>query len=117
MPNTHSAAKAMRSSEKKRMRNQSIKSALKTSLSRAEKLIAQGSEEAGKTLLKAASALDKAAQSGIIHANNAARHKSHLAKKMNLARKLAIAALPAVAPEPLAAKTRKPTTRRAKPKS
>ena len=121
MPNTSSAAKAMRSSPRKRMRNKSIKSALKTFLSKAEKLMTQNAaEEAAAGVAKATSALDKAAQKGIIHANKAARHKSHLAKKLAEAQRsaaaAAAAAAAAVAPEEAPAKPRKRATRKAQPK-
>jgi small subunit ribosomal protein S20 len=56
----------------------------KTSINRAEKLIFTGElEEAQKAVVAAISDLDKAAEKGIIHSNNAARRKSRLMKKLN----------------------------------
>jgi small subunit ribosomal protein S20 len=61
-----------------------MNSALKTSIGQAEKLIIEGElEPAAEAVKKATTALDKAAQKGIIHVNNAARRKSRLTKKLN----------------------------------
>jgi small subunit ribosomal protein S20 len=52
----------------------------------AKDLVLAGNVEAGKAAVAAAvSSLDKAAEKGIIHPNNAARRKSRLAKKLNQA--------------------------------
>lgn len=86
MPKTKSAIKAMRASRRKRSQNQPIRSAVKTYLAKAEDLISEGELEAAKAaVMRAISALDKAAQKGVIHPNNAARHKSRLMKKLNQA--------------------------------
>jgi small subunit ribosomal protein S20 len=88
MPASKSAEKQMRSSEKKRLRNQSTRSRCKTTITKAEKLIFSGDlEPARKAVGVAISSLDKAAEKGIIHANNAARRKSRLMKKLNEATK------------------------------
>ena len=64
----------------------SIKSATKTHLTRAEKLIlANEVESAQQAVGVAISAIDKAAQKGVIHPNTAARRKSRLTKKLNRA--------------------------------
>jgi small subunit ribosomal protein S20 len=65
----------------------SARSRCKTEISKAEKLIFSGEiESAEKAVVTAISVLDKAAEKGIIHANNAARRKSRLLKKLNEAR-------------------------------
>jgi small subunit ribosomal protein S20 len=46
-------------------------------------------EQAELMAHQAISALDKAAQKGVIHQNNAARHKSRLMKQLNQARQQA----------------------------
>jgi small subunit ribosomal protein S20 len=85
LANTKSALKMMRVAERRRMRNKPVRSAAKTYISRAEKLIAlQDKESARAAVIKAVSVLDKAAEKGIIHPNNAARRKSRLMRKFNL---------------------------------
>jgi len=77
-----SVMKRLRSSVKKKMYNKSYKSAAKTYVALAEDLIFDSQlEEADKVISKATKALDKAAQKGIIHPNNAARRKSRQVKK------------------------------------
>lgn len=84
MPNSKSAKKQVRVSEKKRIHNKGYRSQCKSSVTKAEKLIFSGDVEgATKAVLTAVSSLDKAAEKGIIHANNAARRKSALMKKLN----------------------------------
>jgi small subunit ribosomal protein S20 len=74
----------MRVSERKQLRNKSIRSLCKTNVTKAEKLIFSGElEGAQKAVVAAVSSLDKAAEKGVIHANNAARRKSRLLKKLN----------------------------------
>ena len=86
MPVTKSAEKQVRVSERRRLRNKSIRSMCKTSVTKAEKLIFSGELEAAREAVGAAiSALDRAAEKGVIHANNAARRKSRLLKKLNQA--------------------------------
>ncbi len=83
MANTKSAKKAIKVQERRRQRNQVIKSKVRTSLKRARSVMAEGSENAGALVLKAVSELDKAVSKGIIHKNQAARKKSRLMKKLN----------------------------------
>ena len=84
MPITKSAQKQMRVSERKQLRNKSIRSLCKTNVTKAEKLIFSGELEAAqKAVVVAVSSLDKAAEKGIIHLNNAARRKSRLMNKLN----------------------------------
>lgn len=91
-----SAQKQVRVSSRRQMRNKSTRSALKTNITKAEKLIFSGEiDEAKKVVEEAISSLDKAGNKGIIHSNNAARRKARLIKKLNQA-----TALPPVEPEP-----------------
>ena len=86
MANTKSARKQIRVSEKRRLHNKSYRSLCKTNITKAEKLIFSGElEEAQQAVVAAISALDTAAEKGILHSNNAARRKSRLMKKMNQA--------------------------------
>jgi small subunit ribosomal protein S20 len=96
LPVTKSAEKQVRVSERKQKRNQPVRSQCKTLITRAEKLIFTGKlEEARKAVTEAVSSLDKAAEKGVIHANNAARRKSRLMKKLNEAQTSAPTQAPA----------------------
>lgn len=84
MPNIKSAEKQVRVSERKKLRNKSITSLCKTNITKAEKLILSGELKAAQEAVAVAiTSLDKAAEKGIIHSNNAARRKSRLMKKLN----------------------------------
>ena len=80
MPQTRSAAKNLRKSDKRRSHNRNVKKDVKLQLKAFDTVIAaKGDSEAE---LKAAyKKLDKAAARGVIHPNTAARQKSQLAKK------------------------------------
>jgi len=89
LPVTKSAKKQLRVDERRRLRNKSIRSLVKTSIIKAERLIFSGELEAAQSAVIAAiGSLDKAAEKGIIHSNNAARRKSRLMKKLNEAQGL-----------------------------
>ena len=89
MPQSKSAQKQVRVSEKRRARNKSVRSQTKTNITKAERLIFSGElETAQEAVVAAISSLDKAAEKGIIHPNNAARRKSRLMKKLNEAQAL-----------------------------
>jgi len=86
LPVKKSAQKQVRVSGKRKLRNKSTRSLTKTNIIRAEKAIFSGAlDEARETVTTAISSLDKAAEKGIIHPNNAARRKSRLMKKLNKA--------------------------------
>ena len=86
MAHTKSAKKMIHIISEERKRNRAIKSSVKTYIDRAEELISDKELEPAKAAVKQASvALDKAAHKGVIHPNNAARHKSRLTKKFNAA--------------------------------
>jgi len=86
LPSSKSAEKQVRVSERKRLRNKSITSQCKTNITTAERLIFSGDLEAAQQAVTVALAsLDKAAEKGVIHPNNAARRKSRLMKKLNQA--------------------------------
>ena len=84
MANTKSAQKQVRVSRRRQLYNKGPRHLCKTRIIRAEGLIAAGELESAKKAVAAAiSALDKAAEEGVIHPNNAARRKSRLVKKLN----------------------------------
>ena len=69
--------------ERRRVRNKSMRSAVKTSLIKAENLISKKEAEATSSeMIQVASILDRAAKKGVIHPNQAARRKSRLMKKL-----------------------------------
>ncbi len=83
MPNLRSAAKRMRQNEKRRLRNRVYRGSARTFIKKANAAMAAGNlEEARDQSALAIKALDKAAQKGIIHKNNAARRKSRLLKRL-----------------------------------
>ena len=84
MANTKSAIKMIQVAKQKRERNKPVRKLAKTRLDQAEQLIAaRQAETASAAVVEAISALDKAAEKGILHKNNAARRKSRLMKKLN----------------------------------
>ena len=87
MANLKSSIKRIRSSRRRAEHNRITRSTARTYVKKARRLIEEGKlEEAQEVVRKAVSALDKAAQKGVIHRNNAARHKSRLVKQLNQAR-------------------------------
>lgn len=84
-------SKEARNSEKRQMKNRAVRSRAKTFITRAEKLVFTGEmESAQAAVAESISALDRAAEKGIIHPNNAARRKSRLMKKLNQAQASAV---------------------------
>jgi small subunit ribosomal protein S20 len=80
MPNTKSAAKAYRQSVKRRARNLSRKNAYKDIVKEFRKTAPTDPKEAAKMMAKLQQQVDKAAKSGVIKKNKAARLKSKAAK-------------------------------------
>lgn len=84
MPNTKSAEKRIRQTEKRTARNRRIKSMVKTSIRRFEEAVQSGDADSARIkLLSASRQIDKAAAKGVLHKNTAARKKSKLAREMN----------------------------------
>ena len=84
MANIKSQIKRNRQNEAARMRNKSVRSALKTYARRVREAVAAGDREAADAAYRrAARAYDKAASRGVLHRNNAANHKSSLARQVN----------------------------------
>jgi small subunit ribosomal protein S20 len=87
LANIKSAAKRARQNLKRRERNNYYRATARTYIKRARKQIeSQDLESAEATIQAAVKTLDKAAQKGIIHPNNAARRKSRLMKALNRAK-------------------------------
>jgi small subunit ribosomal protein S20 len=84
LANSKSALKRVKVAERRRVRNRRYRSATRTLVRRAEALIAEAEEQAAAgAVVNAISLLDRAANKGIIHPNNAARRKSRLMAKYN----------------------------------
>ncbi len=76
----------MRQEQKRRAHNRSIKSLVKTQITKARQAIAAptlNAEDAEAAVRAAVSELDRAAKKGVLHKNNAARRKSRLMKQLN----------------------------------
>jgi small subunit ribosomal protein S20 len=96
MPNTASAKKALRQNRKRRMRNRSQRSTIRTAVKNCRQAIDAGDKSAAQQAIQfAAKRLDQAAAKNLIHKNAAARTKSRLSKLM----KSRFAQTPAAAPE------------------
>lgn len=87
MPKGKGDPKRSEKQEKRRLRNRSVRSAVKTFITRARTAITGEAvgESTESAILKAISELDRAARKGIIHPNNAARRKSRLIKRQRTA--------------------------------
>ena len=82
MANIKSQIKRNRQNESRRLRNRNIRGSARTAVSQARAALEANEPETKEAILKAISALDKAAEKGIIHKNNAARRKGRLMKKL-----------------------------------
>ncbi|MFN2465276.1 MAG: 30S ribosomal protein S20 [Candidatus Dormibacteria bacterium] len=80
MPNIKSAKKRVLTSATKHERNKSVRAAIKTKVVRVRRLVDGGETDATDQLRVAVSSLDRAAEKGVLHPNNAARRKSRLMK-------------------------------------
>ena len=84
MANIKSQIKRNKQNEKRRLRNKSVKSALKTAIRKFHEAAAAGDADTATALLRDASRkLDKAVSKGVIHKNHAANRKSAIARKMH----------------------------------
>ncbi len=84
MPNTKSAKRRVRSSERQRVRNVASKSKVKTLEKSYLAAVKSGKKDVAATALKAVvSAMDKAAKKGVIKKGTVDRKKSRLAIKLN----------------------------------
>lgn len=88
MANTKQAIKMIRVAEKRRLRNRPIKTRVRNAVVRAVDAIhdAAGEPSTVEAVTEAISQLDRAVTKGVIHANNAARRKSRLMRRLNAAK-------------------------------
>ena len=115
MPNKAAAVKYLRASQRRRMRNKPVRTYARTTTRRALEAIDEAADaaetaagadwsQAEAAIRDAVSALDRAAQKGVLHANTAARRKSRLLRQFHQARNPDAAPKPRV-PRPEPAKT------------
>ena len=104
---TASAKKQARAGARRAVRNRSVRSEVKTLITKSRQSLRSGADAAEKreTTVEALRALDRAAAKRILHRNNAARRKSRLARQ--LAKVAAVAPAPAGTKGAAAAKGKK----------
>ena len=84
MANIKSQQKRVITNEKRRVRNQAVRSAVRTEVRKFRDLLNSGDKAAAEAQLRVTSRkLDKAVTKGVFHRNNAANKKSALAKSVN----------------------------------
>ena len=84
MANIKSQKKRILTNEKARLRNNAVKSELKTAIRAVNTAVESTDKDAATAALAAASRkLDKAVSKGVLHKNNAANRKSAISKKVN----------------------------------
>ncbi len=84
MANLKSSKKRIRQTERRRLRNASKRSAMRTAIKKVRYAIEAGdAERAVAALPTALSRVGKAAKTGLIHKNAAARYSSRLTRQVN----------------------------------
>ena len=84
MANIKSQKKRILTNEKARLRNNAVKSELKTAIRAVNTAVESTDKDAAAVaLLSPSRKLDKAASKGVLHKNNAANRKSAISKKVN----------------------------------
>ena len=87
MPNSESAKKRLRQNEVLRLRNRSIKSAVRTQMKKVRTAVKDGDIAAAETEYRlAAKKLDKAGARRVLHPNTTSRYKSRLQKLIKTAK-------------------------------
>jgi small subunit ribosomal protein S20 len=83
LANTKSAIKRIKQNQRRRLRNRLFSGRARTYVRQAHSTMDEGTpEEARAATMAAISALDKAAEKGILHKNNAARRKGRLMRRL-----------------------------------
>lgn len=84
MPQHKSAKQRVKRSQKEKMQNKVYRSKFKNLTKKINKALEEGDVETANGMLPGTfSAIDRAAKIGTIHANQAARRKSRLVKRIN----------------------------------
>jgi small subunit ribosomal protein S20 len=82
LANIQSQIKRNRQNEKRRLINRQARGSARSAVNKARTALQDNTPETKEAVLQAISELDKAAEKGVIHKNNAARQKSRLMKKL-----------------------------------
>jgi small subunit ribosomal protein S20 len=85
MANIRSQIKRNRQNERRRLRNKSVRSEIRTRTKTAVTAVDAGDEDAAEATRAAVKRIDKAAALGVIHKNQAANRKSRLMRRANAA--------------------------------
>ena len=88
-PNTNrgkSAIRSLRVARTRTLRNQAVRSAIKTFVKKTRAAIDEGGDSVTQLYQATSSLVDKAAKKGVIHKNAANRRKSRLARRVNAAK-------------------------------
>jgi small subunit ribosomal protein S20 len=80
--NIKSQIKRNRQNERRRVRNMSVRSEIKTRVKHAVRTAEGGADDRAEALSIAVKRIDKAAAKGVIHKNQAANRKSKLMKRL-----------------------------------
>jgi small subunit ribosomal protein S20 len=83
LANIKSQIKRNKQNEKRRLSNRSARGSARSAVINARTALDGNTPESKEAVMNAISELDKAADAGVIHKNNAARRKSRLMKKLN----------------------------------
>lgn len=83
MPNIKSQKDRVRLSEKQRVRNKAMRTALRTNLKKANTSVESNASDKDVAVKEAIVALEKAAGKGLIHKKTASRSVSRLMKRAN----------------------------------
>jgi small subunit ribosomal protein S20 len=82
LANIKSQIKRNRQNERRRLRNRTFRGAARTAVTQARTAFEEDMPETKEAVMKAISMLDKAAEKGVLHTNNAARRKGRLMKRL-----------------------------------
>ena len=84
MANIKQQKKRVLTNEKRRVRNKSVRSAVRTEIRKFREAVESGDKAAAEAQLRVASRkLDKAVTKGVFHRNSAANKKSNMARALN----------------------------------
>lgn len=83
MANTRSAIKRMKQSERRRVRNRSVRSRVRAAVKAARLALDTQAQDSRATVQAAMRTLDRAVTQGVLHRNTVARRKSALARRLS----------------------------------